>query len=239
MGLRQRIAALEHDITQANRDRRLEPGWEAELARLRHVSHAVPLPRMGVDYSFGRPTPKALRAEGATFACRYLTGAGKALERDEARGLSLAGLDIVACFEGGAENMLGGAEQGRKDADFAVKAALALAMPSRRPIYFACDFDADGPEVFRALDYLGGARAVLDQHGYEVGIYGGLLVVKAALDEGLAWAWQTLAWSGTPTEWELRAQLRQTAVSGPVVYGVPCDTDYAYSADFGQWRLPS
>lgn len=213
--------------------------WEAELATAEHhrAEARHPLPRYGVDYAWGRPLPAELRKAGATFAGRYLTGEGKALSGREARALSAAGLAIVACFEEGASNMLGGERQGRIDGARARQAALLLGIPRGKPIYFACDFDAGGTvgAIPQCLAYMRGANAALGRD-YQGALYGGLAIVRAALDEGYVhYAWQTLAWSGGI--WDARAQLRQTAVGTPRIGGVECDTDYAHAADFGQWRL--
>lgn len=229
-GLRKRIAALEHDIAQARRDGQLEPHWKDELAaareQLRHVNHALPLPRAGVDYSFARPSPDDLRRQGATFVGRYLTGQGKALTGGELRELRSAGLQVIVVFEQEADAMLLGAAEGEAHGRQALAAARELAIPPHRPIFFACDFDIQGDQLPAALAYMRAAKAALDGR-YYAGAYGGLTLVRATIGAGFTYAWQTLAWSGG--EWEPRAQLRQTAI------GAELDRDQAVAADFGQW----
>lgn len=231
-GLRKRIAALEADIQQARRDHTLEPRWRRELVAARaqavHVNHTIPLPRAGVDYSFARYTGEQLRERGATFAGRYLTGEGKALGHTEALSLSRAGIDLVALYELGSEAMAGGTPAGEHDGRQALAAAHAIGMPQRRPIYFACDFDATGEQLHAALDYMRAAKGALNGR-YDAGGYGGLAFVRTIQGAGFTYAWQTLAWSGGV--WDDRAQLRQTAI------GAELDTDYAYAADFGQWKV--
>ena len=237
MSLRSRIQALEKDLEQAKRDHELEHRWKEELlqaeANSRHVSHHLTLPRYGVDYAFGRPTPAALQAQGVSFVGRYLTGQGKALEHDEARALTFAGIDIVSIMEEGSEDLLS-VSKTRSRARQALDAARAIGMPRHRPIYFAADFDAQGEQILDVLRSLAAAKEELKGR-YYAGIYGGINLVQAAQDKGFAFAYQTLAWSNG--QWDRRAQLRQTAVSGPTIHGVQCDTDWAHAADFGQWRL--
>src|SRR4051812_28056313 len=60
--------------------------------------------RVGVDYSWARPSPSGLRAAGYTFAARYLAddtdaSHGKILFRPEANALRAAGVDIVSNWE--------------------------------------------------------------------------------------------------------------------------------------------
>ena len=104
------------------------------------------------------------------------------------------------------------------------------------PVYFACDFDASTAQQAAINAYLDGAASVIGRN--RVGIYGGFYPVKRALDAGKAvYAWQSYAWSGTPTLWDGRAQLRQTqnCVS---VGGADCDRDVSMAADYGQWPRP-
>jgi len=238
VSLRSRIKALEADLAYARAQRALEPRWKDELQHAlqqqRSISHEKPLPRYGIDYSFGRPTTNAMRAQGVSFACRYLTGQGKALEPDEARALTNADIDIVSIYEQSAMGMLDGATQGKLDGERALEAGRQIGMPPHRPIYFACDFPATGEQIITCLRYLDAARTALEGR-YYAGVYGGIEIIKAALDSGHAYAWQTLAWSAG--KWDPRAQIRQTEVGKPVLYGVECDTDYAYANDFGQWKL--
>src|SRR4051812_34610788 len=56
--------------------------------------------RMGVDYSFARPSPSSLRASGFTFAARYLSDyRSKNISHSEATALEAAGVDVVANWE--------------------------------------------------------------------------------------------------------------------------------------------
>src|SRR4051812_26945212 len=56
--------------------------------------------RMGVDYSWSRPSPGWLRSAGFSFAARYLShDSTKNISRGEADALRSAGVDIVANWE--------------------------------------------------------------------------------------------------------------------------------------------
>jgi hypothetical protein len=238
MSLRSRVKALEEDLKRLRANERLRPRWEGELAQEERqlrlaTEHSYAMPRYGVDYSWGRPSTAALHDHGATFAARYLTGAGKALDRAEAQTLSRGGISIVSTFEEGAMAMLGGASQGRLDGIAAMRAAIDIGQPRGTPIYFACDFDIQDGQYDSALSYLHAADSVMSTR-YFVGVYGGLGMVNVAASH-FHFLWQTLAWSRGA--WNGKSQIRQTAVGTPTIDGVECDTDLAYSLDFGQWKV--
>ncbi len=234
MGLRERIAKLEADIAQAERDRKLEGRWKRELAaaieQAKHVQHFRPVPREGVDYAFGRIAPRALVQAGATFVVRYInSGNGKDLTRSEAEDLSHGGLDIALVMETTADFMA--SSSGASAARSAQHAAQAAGMPAGRPVYFAHDQEAVDARALRFL------RDAIDATGVgQVGAYGGLAFIEQAHRYGVRYLWQTLAWSGTPTVWSPHAQLRQTVVDRSI-QGVGVDIDRAVAADFGQWQV--
>jgi peptidoglycan hydrolase-like protein with peptidoglycan-binding domain len=195
---------------------------------------------VGIDYAFSpHPAPSAVRAYGASFACRYVSSNpandlnGKNLLKAELALLVTAGISVVLVAEEGANRMLAGRSAGIADAQHAEAVVMALGMTGV-PVYFACDFDAS-PASQAAIDgYLDGAASVIGRD--RTGIYGGYYPVKRALDNGSAtWAWQTYAWSGG--QWDHRAQLRQVQ-NGIAVGGASCDRDEAQAADFGQWPRP-
>ena len=64
----------------------------------------------GVDYSWEHPSPASLHAAGYRFAVRYLSydTTGKNLSRSEANALWAAGVDVVANWEWGGYDVLGG-----------------------------------------------------------------------------------------------------------------------------------
>jgi hypothetical protein len=191
----------------------------------------------GVDYSWGRPAIKAMVDAGVTFVCRYAShdDTGKNLTRAEAGQLSAADVALVLVWENGKDRARAGKAAGHEDALAASRLGEACGMPAGRPIYFAVDFDAQPAHLKDVLAYLDGAAEAIGRD--RVGVYGGLRVVKAALDLGKArWAWQTYAWSGTPTVWDGRAQLQQYS-NDHRVGGADVDYDRAVKTDFGQWKV--
>lgn len=197
------------------------------------VNHSIPLPRTGVDCSFSHPDYSKLRGAGISFVGRYLTGEGKSLTRSEALNISGHGLDIFAIFETTSGRMLSGYSAGQFDAVQARHALDTLKPKGKPPVYFACDFDAEGNSLDKVLEYIRGA--VHELGWTDVGVYGGLNLVAAAHRENRCkFLYQTLAWSGG--KWFPDAQLRQTAVGLNVASG-SVDLDKAVSADFGQFRV--
>lgn len=191
----------------------------------------------GIDYSWGRPRPEAIRAAGYTFASRYLSydTTGKNLTAGEAQALSAAGIDVVANWEWSATDALGGYSAGVSHAQEAQRQALACGMPASRPIYFSVDFDATPGQQATINSYFDGVAAVIGRG--RIGAYGGFYPIQRLFDAGkIAWGWQTYAWSGG--QWDSRAQVRQV-LNGITVDGADCDLDEAWAFDFGQWRYGS
>lgn len=192
--------------------------------------------REGVDWSYGNIDPQALHDAGKSFVCRYLShDPGKNLTRTEAERYSNAGIDLVVVWESGSNNAALGYSQGRSDANTALAQAKVCGMPEGRPIFFAVDFDAAGPEI---APYFEGVAAVLGRD--HSGIYAGLDAVEYILDRKIVdWAWQTYAWSNH--KWDKRAHLRQVLISltGAElrIDGVVVDYDKSTAVDFGQWRV--
>ena len=208
----------------------------AALGTATGMSFATPAhaaPRLGIDYSWGRPRPSAVVAAGYTFVCRYVSWSttGKNLTRPEADALRAAGLDIVTNWEYTAAEALDGYSAGVSNAREANRQALACGMPSTRPIYFSVDFDASAAQQPTINAYFDGIASVLGRN--RTGAYGGYYVIDRLFDAGkISWGWQTYAWSGG--NWDTRAELRQV-LNGITVDGADCDRNEARAADFGQW----
>jgi hypothetical protein len=190
----------------------------------------------GTDYSFSRPNLAALKSEGNTFVCRYLSHHkgtavnGKDLSKQELSKLRKAGLNVVVVWEVEALDPLKGRPEGVRDATDAKAEADNLGMHDA-VIYFACDFDVRPAQMNKVIAYLGGAASVLGAE--RTGVYGGLDVVKAAMEgQVVQWGWQTYAWSNRV--WHPEAQLRQTE-NGVSVGGGTVDQDASIFADYGQW----
>lgn len=186
----------------------------------------------GVDYADSRPTPAALVAAGKRFACRY-GGPGrdsKQIDALEARALLAAGISIVANAEGmedGFVTYAAGVDWARQaDAHFR-----GIGMPIGLPIYFSVDFDA-GSANWSGIDAaIRGAASVIGPS--RVGIYGGYRTVAHCHQAGVAWLWQTYAWSGGL--WHPAAQIQQYR-NGVIIGGADCDLNRAMVADYGQWK---
>jgi hypothetical protein len=138
-----------------------------------------------VDYSFSRPSPATIKANGYQAVGRYLGGSPtKQLTKAEAASLHAAGLGIWLVWETAADRAKDGKAAGVTDAHAALQAANALGYPAACPIFFAVDFDATAVQV---TAYFAGVSSVL---GNRAGVYGGVRVAGIA-----AWTWQTAAWS--------------------------------------------
>jgi hypothetical protein len=191
---------------------------------------------IGIDYAWAspKPSPSALKSAGVLFIVRYLShDPSKDLVKPELDAAVAAGLAVVANWEAGATNMLGGFSQGVDDAQNADGQASLLGM-NGTPIYFSADFDETPGQDVPVEEYMRGVASVIGLS--RTGVYGDYYVVKRVFDAGHArYGWQTYAWSGG--QWEPRAQLRQT-LNGITVAGVSADRDQSEAADFGQWPRP-
>jgi len=209
-------------------DAAVEPGGDA--------APGGPGRRLGVDFSWDRPSPQGLRDAGYTFAVRYLSDntTGKNLTGPEASALIAAGLAVVVNWESGASDALEGKGRGASDAAEAVRQAAEVGAPVDRPIYFAVDFDATADQQPAIDAYFDGVASVIGVA--RTGAYAGFGPLQRLFDAGkIAYGWQTYAWSGG--RWDLRAQLRQVRNS-VVIAGGECDLDEAWADDFGQWGAP-
>ncbi len=192
----------------------------------------------GVDYAWSpHPKPSTLKAQGKTFACRYIgtnIDDGKMLTASELSSLRAAGVDVVANVEGSPGGFRGYAA-GQRWARNGVAWIndKGLSMPAGRPIYFSADWDvssADWPDLKAALD---GAASIIGRD--RVGLYGGRYAIQKAMDSGAAkWFWQTYGWSGNPTVWVPGVHIQQYN-NGVSIDGADCDLNRAMLADFGQW----
>lgn len=182
-----------------------------------------------LDYSFSRPDPATIVANGFGGVLRYLSpNAGKNLDASERDALRAQGLAIGLVWEWYALRANEGHDAGVQDAQAALTQANALGFPSDQPLFFAVDWDATPEQQANINAYLEGAKTVI---GDRVGMYSGYWPLKRAFDAGvLKWGWQTYAWSGS--NWDDRAQLRQEQ-NGQWGGSVDFDEDMAGTA--GLW----
>lgn len=188
----------------------------------------------GIDYSFARPNPAAVRKAGKQFVVRYISGgkSAKDLTADELASLRSAGLSVCLVWETSGGAAKGGAAQGIKDAQAAQAQVAALGMTGT-PVYFAVDFDAQGAALSTVAGYIKGAASVLGPN--LTGVYGGYSVIAACVGS-CKWFWQTYAWSGG--KWHPAAQLQQYQ-NGITVAGSSVDLCRATVGDYGQFPRPS
>lgn len=137
---------------------------------------------------------KILRAEGISFAARYLVPEkyGKALTAREAAALRGCGLALMLCWETTAKRLRGGASAGAADGAAARQLARALGVPDGTVVYFAADWDVQESELPACEAYFRAAQAAVAP--YHAGVYGGERVMRALCSE-TAWLWQSAAWS--------------------------------------------
>lgn len=186
----------------------------------------------GVDYSWSKPSPDVLARAGIAFVCRYLSNdTGKNLTPEEVTALRAVGVTVVANWESTANRAEDGYQAGVQDATTALAQAESCGMPTGRPIYFSVDEDTTvGPNI---TGYFQGVASVLGLA--RTGAYGGYKVISGLLNAGLvSWAWQTYAWSGWPTQWDNRANIRQVQ-NNVGLGGVFVDYNHAMTTDYGQW----
>lgn len=140
-----------------------------------------------LDYSFARPDPRTIKAQGYVGVMRYIGGsASKQLTAAEAQHLHAQGLWVGLVWEGAADRAGLGSMAGRADAQAAEAAADRLGYPMDAVIFYAVDFDAT-PD--RVRPYFDAVRAAARR---PVGIYGGIKVTSAGL---APYRWQAAAWS--------------------------------------------
>lgn len=182
-----------------------------------------------LDYSFARPDPAQIKAQGFQGVMRYLSpNAGKNLTASERDALRAEGLAIGLVWEWYAQRALEGNAAGVQDGQSALAQANALGVPQDVAIFFAVDWDATPAQQQAIDDYLNGAKQAL---GGRVGIYAGYYPLSRAFDNGVvSYGWQTYAWSGGA--WDNRAQLRQE-LNGQWGGQVDFDEDVAGTA--GLW----
>lgn len=185
------------------------------------------------DYSFARPDPSQLKADGIVGVLRYLApddvnNHGKILfpaERDELLG---AGLDIALNFEWYEGRCNEGAASGTADAKTALTEAESLGYPAGKCIYFSHD---TGIYDWTPIEsYFRAARVALGGK-YKLGAYGSYDLISHLFSLGLIdYGWQTVAWSNGQRDPE--AVIYQT---GEQILGGSADVDLVTSTDIGSW----
>lgn len=192
---------------------------------------ASPFALHGVDFAWGAPSVAGMRALGARFGASYFSydpSKGWIQRPGLVSGYHRAGIATVGVWETSAGRAGQGCGAGRSDAREASRQARRVGNISR-PIDFAIDFDASGPQVdayFRCIHGVLGART---------SAYGGYYPLKYLCARGLVGHtnWQTYAWSGNQWLPASCAPLEQ------YLNGSAVDYDRAIAADYGQWPGPA
>jgi len=181
----------------------------------------------GVDFAWGGPRScGAMRAIGAHFAIGYLSyDPSKNLGPSLSVAFHRCGIPTVVGWETSATRAESGYAAGVADAHAAASQAAA---DGNTNIWFAIDFDANGPEV---LSYFQGVHSVL---GARAGAYGGYRPLLYLYQHGVVGHhnFQTYAWSGGAWLPASIAPLEQ------YLNGSSYDNDRAIAADYGQSGAP-
>jgi hypothetical protein len=194
----------------------------------------------GYDCSWDPPDQQCMKNAGYAFMVRYASRdpsqAGKNLTRAELDSALAKGLGVCVVWQDSKSQMKGGYSAGTSHAGSADSFVRGLGLGGI-PVYFACDFDPVSSDWAAVDGYCDGVKAVLGKS--RAGGYGGYSFIKRELDAGrITWAWQTYAWSGSPTTWDARAQMRQVKNDYARCDGY-IDDDEAHAADYGQWPRPA
>lgn len=175
-----------------------------------------------VDYSFARPDPAALAAQGFVGVARYLAWLpnSKAIDQAELDRLHAAGLAVCFVWEVGTDwTTWDGADADRQLA--------ALGVPASVPVYWAVDKDVPDGNYGLVGSLLDGVNSARPR-----GIYGGSGLVQYQLDHGHArYGWIAGATSWGHGEAAPGAQLLQRVGGAPA----GCDVDDVRAADWGQY----
>lgn len=188
--------------------------------------------REGVDFYGSGPSAAELKGAGRDFVVVYLGVA----TRDEIDAYAAGGVDVAFVYERDNEAFLRGYGEGEQYARTARYHADQLGLPKSQVIYFAADFNVMDSQLDSCMSFVAGAQHVLGAGA--VGVYAGLNLIEHAAQHGVAYLWQTYAWSNHV--WCPAAHLRQYLIDLPEnplsIGGHPVDYDKSTKADFGQWK---
>lgn len=184
------------------------------------------------DYASARPDLDALKAAGdgvIRYVCALI--GTKVITKEEADDIRAHGLGLALVYEQYELRPLEGRAAGHADALVALAQGRAAGFPDDRPIYFACDFDAQPVQQAAVDEYLAGAAEVL---GIErVGVYGGFnLINRCWTNQTASFFWQTGAWS--KGQESIHANMIQmTGVNPQVIGNVKVNIDETRQDDVG------
>jgi hypothetical protein len=196
----------------------------------------MPLTARGYDCSWAPPDQQCMKNAGYAFLVRYGSrDPSKNLTKAELDSALAKGLSVCVVWQEGKTQMTRGNSGGQTDARDADSFVKGLGLAGI-PLYFACDYDPPSSDWAKIDAYLDGVASVIGRN--RTGGYGGKAFISREFGNGkITWGWQTYAWSGSPTQWDSRAQLRQVK-NDFARCGGTIDDDEAWAADFGQWPRP-
>ena len=156
-------------------------------------------PVLGCDCATQLDSEKAreLYKAGYRYVGRYLTGfaakrAPKNLTLEEYKAICDAGIRLFPIYQdGGYKKDYFTAEQGKKDAEIAFKAAKDILIPNGATIYFAVDYDFMDAQInskvmpyFEAIN--NASKTNSNPNNYKIGIYGSRNICSKVSEKGYA-----------------------------------------------------
>ncbi len=141
--------------------------------------------KLGLDYSARRLSGASIKKAGYDFVFRYLDFPGQrypALNKAEYEDLTRNGVEVHAIFEISIHDPGGGRAAGRANAVTAVNSARAAGLPKGSVIFMCADAPvSQWPYTMEtAMEYLDGARVIIEDSGYIIGAYGFNFFIYAA-----------------------------------------------------------
>lgn len=188
----------------------------------------IPVGARGVDFLKPDPahTPEWLRANGYTFACRYVARHSKhhkIVTRTEVDHLHACGIAVSLTYEGGDGDVLGGSSAGTANGAFAASFAHDLGYPAGLPLFAAADTDVYAKNLDVATKYMTAFAAALGP--YALGIYGDSDILRAMAGlHPIGWLPNAMGWS--------------PSMHGATVHVQQARTDKDHGIDPDECRIP-
>lgn len=147
---------------------------------------------LAADFSYARPSPRAIKAAGYEGVFRYLSGGtpGKDITAEEAAGYLEAGLWIVLIWETTAQRALAGASAGTVDGVAALQQARQVGYPPGCDLYVNVgDWAVQPGQTGAVVAYLQAFDQIVSSGGDHPGGYGTSYIIDAAAAAGVNDGW--------------------------------------------------
>ncbi|MDV7354563.1 DUF4185 domain-containing protein [Rhodococcus oxybenzonivorans] len=201
--------------------------------------HTSLVGKLLVDFSAGVPTAAQIQSGGFAGAIRYISDPragwmlGKPLRREEADALRARGMVVVSNFQFGKSDWLGGAEQGRRDAERGIQIHREAGGPETAAIYVSVDASPSEeqwntlvrPYLLAWQERLGKTR---------MGVYCNYPTIEWALRDGIGTYFWMHNW-GSNGRVHPAAHLHQFEIDKQKVGGVGIDRNRILKEQIGQW----